>query len=164
MERMLRSKDAIVDLFYYCNLYRVRQECKIKSQSSETSCAMCNCAESKSKNNSAPFSTSSKFKSHQNRKLLQSQRRWWMLWAQSWASTSSLGGKFLALQLQIDISPIAPSIVAELIVVFPFSVGVQACSGLTPGCTLNQVSHIFQVVIYCLSSLFAFIAALFPPS
>ena len=65
--------------------------------------------------------------------------------------------------LLLDNSPIAPSIVAGLIVVC-FSVGVQACSGLTPGCTLNKVSHIFQVIIYWLSSLFAFIAALVPPS
>ena len=105
---------------------------------------------------------SSRFKSHQNRKLQQSQRRWWRLWAQSWASISSLSGNFLALLLQLRNSPIAPSIVAELIVVCSFSVGVQACSGLTPGCTLNKVSHIFQVIIYWLSSLFAFIAALVP--
>ena len=107
---------------------------------------------------------SSRFKSDQNRKLQQSQRRRWRLWAQSWASISSLSGNFLALLLQLRNSPIAPSIVAELIVVCSFSVGVQACSGLTPGCTLNKVSHIFQVIIYCLSSLFAFIAALVPPS
>ena len=108
---------------------------------------LCNCAESNSKNNSAPFSTSSKFKSHQNKKLQQSQRRRWRLWAQSWASTSSLGGNFLALLLQLRNSPIAPSIVAELIVVCSFSVGVQACSCLTSDCTLKWTAYILQTAI-----------------
>ena len=98
----------------------------------------------KSKNNSAPFSTSSIFKSHQNKKLQQSQRRWWRQWAQSWASTSSLGGNFLALLLQFGYPPIAPNIVAELIVFCPFFVGVQACSGLTSDCTLKWTIYIFS--------------------